>query len=178
MFTNILIVMSHSLLTSVTFPVLYNLFFFLELMIAFVFYLVSYTPVINSFLHFLRNRNYAGKIHMYQAVSPIHPPLRVISPGDHYFPTPVALKATAQLLASNGSSPSSRKVSFPSPGLDPLFPGLHGFHWFGLFHILASLLVASRGRLHGKVKVKHFVWLSQSSFCLLISVMVWLSVEV
>lgn len=62
---DIIIVMPQSVPTLMTFLVLYNFFFFLELIIAFMFYVGSYAPVTHSSLYSLRNGNYSGQIHIY-----------------------------------------------------------------------------------------------------------------
>lgn len=60
-----IIVMPQSVPTLMTFLVLYHFFFFLELIIAFMFYVDSYVPVIHSSLYSLRNGNHSGQMHMY-----------------------------------------------------------------------------------------------------------------
>lgn len=61
--TGIIMVIPQSGPTLMTFLVWYNFLFFLELVIAFMFYVDSYAHVTCSSLYSLRNRNHSGQNH-------------------------------------------------------------------------------------------------------------------
>lgn len=89
MFTNTLIIIPHSILTLIAFPVVYNFFFFLELEIAFV-SLSFLLAFINSYPYSLRHGNYSGQICTYQVIAqilPLPPPTLESFPEEHCSPT-------------------------------------------------------------------------------------------
>lgn len=131
-------IIPHSMLTLITFPVLYSFFFFLGLIIAFTFYLISYVSVVNSSSHFFRNGNSSGQIHTYQVMSQIHfLPLAVISLGENYPLTTGCHLGHYTTVSLECLFPITQEVPFaPLLGWIPDFLSFTLFFWLGLFPVL------------------------------------------
>lgn len=117
--------MSHGMLTLIAFPVLYNFFFFLVLVIAFMFYLVSYLPVINSSPH-------SGNSHILG--NPPFPSCLESFPDEHCSPTTGCLLGPCTAGSLECLFPIIQEVSFaPLLGWIPNFLGSMAFFWLVCF---------------------------------------------